>query len=193
RLQTPCMRRWCSDSRPMARRCRRRRAGISPPLWRMRRCRSGSRPRCTSNGKSRRARSAETAGSRDRKRVTYALRRRRHTWLRTGLKCSFTSELAMLARLFAAAALLGIVAPAVTHAASGSPGDTPPLTVEDLVRLKRLSDPQVSPDGRYVAFVLRETDIDANRGRTDIWLLDLRARDGQPRRLTQNPANDSSP
>ena len=68
-----------------------------------------------------------------------------------------------------------------------------PLTVEDLVRLKRLSDPQVSPDGHYVAYVLRETDMDANKGRTDLWLLDLRAKDVQPRRLTQNAANDSSP
>ena len=68
-----------------------------------------------------------------------------------------------------------------------------PLTVEDLVRLKRLSDPQVSPDGHYVAYVLRETDIEANKGRTDLWLLDLRPKDAQPRRLTQNSANDSSP
>ncbi len=68
-----------------------------------------------------------------------------------------------------------------------------PLKVEDLVRLKRVSDPQVSPDGNHVAFVLRETDIEANKGRTDIWLLDLRAKDAQPRRLTQSAANDSSP
>ena len=46
-------------------------------------------------------------------------------------------------------------------------GGSQPFTVEDLVSLKRLSDPQVSPDGRYVAYVLRETDMDANKGRTD--------------------------
>ena len=71
-------------------------------------------------------------------------------------------------------------------------GDAP-LAVEDLVRLKRLNDPQLSPDGRYVAYVLRETDMEANQGRTDIWLLDLHAKQTQPRRLTQNAANDSSP
>jgi dipeptidyl aminopeptidase/acylaminoacyl peptidase len=68
-----------------------------------------------------------------------------------------------------------------------------PLTVEDLVRLKRLSDPQISPDARYVAYVLRETDMEANRGRTDIWLLDLAQKSPQPQRLTTDPANDSSP
>src|SRR5258708_3676958 len=87
------------------------------------------------------------------------------------------------------AVLLGAVAaPAATlsPAAATAAGAQTPLTVEDLVRLKRISDPQVSPDGRYVAFVLRDTDIEADKGRTDLWLLDLRARNPQPRRLTQN-------
>src|SRR5262249_4871470 len=64
---------------------------------------------------------------------------------------------------------------------------------DDLVRLKRVTDPQVSPDGRYVAFVLRETDMEANRGRTDIWLLDLTEKGAAPRRLTQSEAEDNSP
>ncbi len=92
-------------------------------------------------------------------------------------------------RLFVAAALL---ASSIASAATGVSGSAP-FTVEDLVRLKRVSDPQVSPDGHYVAYVLRETDMDANKGRTDIWLLDLRAKQPEPRRLTQNAANDSSP
>jgi len=78
-------------------------------------------------------------------------------------------------------------------AVASSPVQTKPLTADDLVRVKRLSDPQVSPDGHYVAFVLRETDIEANRGRTDVWLLDLTQKDATPRRLTQNDADDSSP
>ena len=35
--------------------------------------------------------------------------------------------------------------------------------------------------------------MDANKGRTDIWLLDLAQKDPQPRRLTSDPANDMSP
>jgi dipeptidyl aminopeptidase/acylaminoacyl peptidase len=71
-----------------------------------------------------------------------------------------------------------------------------PFTPDDLVRLKRISEPQVSPDGRFVVFTLRETDMEANRGRTDLWLLDLRTPANRPllsRRLTQHSANDSSP
>ena len=69
-----------------------------------------------------------------------------------------------------------------------------PFTAQDLNTLARVSDPQVSPDGRYVVYTLRETDMEANRGRNDLWLLDLA--DGKsvpsPRRLTQHPASDSS-
>lgn len=68
-----------------------------------------------------------------------------------------------------------------------------PFTVEDLVILKRVSDPQVSPDGRRVAYVQRETDLEANKGRTSLWLLDLTRPDGAPLRLTDGKANDSSP
>jgi dipeptidyl aminopeptidase/acylaminoacyl peptidase len=67
------------------------------------------------------------------------------------------------------------------------------FTPEDLVRLKRVSDPQVSPDGHYVAYVVAETDLEADKRRSDLWLIDLTAKDSVPRRLTQNPANDSTP
>lgn len=68
-----------------------------------------------------------------------------------------------------------------------------PFTAADLVSLNRVSDPQVSPDGRYVAYVVRETDLSANRGRTDLWLLEPGAAGAPSRRLTRDPANDSSP
>jgi dipeptidyl aminopeptidase/acylaminoacyl peptidase len=68
-----------------------------------------------------------------------------------------------------------------------------PFTPDDLVRLKRVSDPQVSPDGRQVAFVLRETDMAQNRGRTHLWLLDLGTVAAAPRQLTRHDAGESSP
>jgi dipeptidyl aminopeptidase/acylaminoacyl peptidase len=67
------------------------------------------------------------------------------------------------------------------------------LTPADLNMMARVSDPQVSPNGRYVVYVQRETDLDANRGRNDLWLVDLDAATPRPRRLTQNPANDTHP
>jgi len=67
------------------------------------------------------------------------------------------------------------------------------FTPNDLNMLARVSDPQVSPDGRYVAYVQRETDLEGNRGRSDLWLLDLDAANAKPRRLTQHSANDIHP
>ena len=51
------------------------------------------------------------------------------------------------------------------------------FTPDDLVRLKRVSDPQVSPDGHYVAYVVAETDLGEDKRRSDLWLIDLTAKD----------------
>ncbi|HEX4387113.1 MAG TPA: S9 family peptidase [Steroidobacteraceae bacterium] len=88
--------------------------------------------------------------------------------------------------------LLGSLCLCLLAAAPARPAGTA-FTVEDLVRLKRVSDPQVSPDGRYVAFVERDTDMEANKGRTSLWLLDLKSAAATPRRLTGGAQNDISP
>jgi dipeptidyl aminopeptidase/acylaminoacyl peptidase len=67
------------------------------------------------------------------------------------------------------------------------------FTPTDLNTLARVSDPQVSPDGRHVVYALRETDLEANRGRNDLWLVDLTGASTKPRRLTQHSANDTHP
>jgi dipeptidyl aminopeptidase/acylaminoacyl peptidase len=77
----------------------------------------------------------------------------------------------------------------VAHGAEASRA----LTPTDLNQLARVSDPQVSPDGRYVVYAQRDADLEANRGRTDLWLLDLGESGAQPRRLTQHSANDTHP
>jgi dipeptidyl aminopeptidase/acylaminoacyl peptidase len=71
--------------------------------------------------------------------------------------------------------------------------DKRPFSVDDLVRLKRISEPALSPDGNTVAFTLRETDMAANRGRQDVWALDLATKGAQPRRLTSHAENDHAP
>src|SRR5690349_24925865 len=76
---------------------------------------------------------------------------------------------------------------------SGADAPSRALTPTDLNMLARVSDPQVSPDGRYVVYVQRETDLDANRGRSDRWLVDLEATPLKPRRLTQHASNDTHP
>ena len=65
------------------------------------------------------------------------------------------------------------------------------LGERDILRFRMISDPQLSPDGSQVAFVLTEQDQKANRQATSIWLV---AADGssEPRRLTLGP-RDSKP
>jgi dipeptidyl aminopeptidase/acylaminoacyl peptidase len=70
---------------------------------------------------------------------------------------------------------------------------THPFSVDDLVRLNRLSEPALSPDEKHIVFTMRETDMEADRGRTDLWLLDVTSTTpSQPKRLTTHPDNDSS-
>ncbi len=65
------------------------------------------------------------------------------------------------------------------------------FSVNDLLAMDRISDPQVSPDGKTVVFVVRKTDLEANRGRTDLWLV---GSDGRGLcQLTSHPENDSNP
>ena len=69
-----------------------------------------------------------------------------------------------------------------------APDKTHPLTVHDMLAMDRISDAKVSPDGKWVVYNVRETDLAANRGRTDLWLVGT---DGQGlRRLTNHPAAD---
>lgn len=54
------------------------------------------------------------------------------------------------------------------------------MTATDLATMKRVGGPVVSPDGRWLVYQLRETDLAGNRGRLDLWLLDLRRPGAQP-------------
>jgi len=66
-----------------------------------------------------------------------------------------------------------------------------PFSVHDLLAMERISDHQISPDGQQIAFVRRKTDLEANKGRTDLWLVSLTGE--SLRRLTSAPASDFSP
>ncbi|HET9189047.1 MAG TPA: S9 family peptidase [Rudaea sp.] len=77
--------------------------------------------------------------------------------------------------------------------ASGTLAATHPFDVHDLVMMNRAGDPQLSPDGKHVAFSMRETDYAANKGSNGIWMLDLSAKDAKPVRLTDKEISASSP
>jgi dipeptidyl aminopeptidase/acylaminoacyl peptidase len=68
-----------------------------------------------------------------------------------------------------------------------------PFDVDDLVRLDRISDPQLSADGTRLVYALRQTDWDANKGVQSLWQLALDEKNAQPRRLTATGSSAMHP
>ena len=64
-------------------------------------------------------------------------------------------------------------------------------TVDQILSLKRAGSPAISPDGRWVAYTVRETNWDDNAYETEIWLAD--AAGGGSRQLTNAKKSSQSP
>jgi dipeptidyl aminopeptidase/acylaminoacyl peptidase len=67
------------------------------------------------------------------------------------------------------------------------------FTVEDLVTMERVGAPVVSPDGAFAVYTVRATNMEKNRGQSDLWVVDLRADKAEPRRLTSGESSSSNP
>ncbi len=74
---------------------------------------------------------------------------------------------------------------------TGQAADQRPMELDDLFRAQRLSDPQMSPDGRWIAYVVTAVEKEENRSNSDIWLVPTEG--GPPRRLTNSPKHDRHP
>ncbi|KAK0331378.1 hypothetical protein LTR94_029176, partial [Friedmanniomyces endolithicus] len=90
--------------------------------------------------------------------------------------------LASLLALSAVAATTGIAAPAAAR----------PLTIADVTMLSRVGTPTLSKDGRWLVWAQRETDLAADRGRYDLWRLDLSVPGAPPVKLAADPALDEN-
>jgi dipeptidyl aminopeptidase/acylaminoacyl peptidase len=65
------------------------------------------------------------------------------------------------------------------------------VTGQDLTRLRGVSDPQISPDGGRVAFVVTTASEERDEYFSSVWVVDTAG--GEPRRFTGGPAHDSMP
>ena len=90
---------------------------------------------------------------------------------------------------FAALLLLSAAAPRSSGPVLAQSAPSP--TIDELVNLKRVASPVLSPDGKTVAFTVRETNWDENAFETEIWLAD--AASGEPRQLTQAAKSSLQP
>jgi dipeptidyl aminopeptidase/acylaminoacyl peptidase len=62
-----------------------------------------------------------------------------------------------------------------------------PMNETDLSTMKRLSAAAASPDGTMIAYQLRETDLEANKGKTDLYMLKLGTTNAAPVKFASKP------
>jgi len=66
-----------------------------------------------------------------------------------------------------------------------------PFDVNALLALKRIGDPQLSPDGKLVAFTVQSVDVAANKKPVQVWIVPLEG--GAPRQITQDGESNQRP
>ncbi|HEX8098378.1 MAG TPA: S9 family peptidase [Pyrinomonadaceae bacterium] len=66
-----------------------------------------------------------------------------------------------------------------------------PFTVDELLKVRRVGDPQVSPDGRWIAYSIAFVDKEANRLLTHIFVVPVEG--GSPKQLTTGDRSAASP
>src|SRR6267143_1010202 len=71
------------------------------------------------------------------------------------------------------AAFVLLLLTAATSAVAQAPPPQRPLTVDDLFALKQVGNPQVSPDGRWVAYVVRTLNLKSDRNEASLWMAPL--------------------
>jgi len=65
------------------------------------------------------------------------------------------------------------------------------VTLDDMAKIKTVGDPQRSPDGKWVAYVVGSIDVEKDKRDSDLWMVSW---DGaQTVRLTSGPENETSP
>jgi dipeptidyl aminopeptidase/acylaminoacyl peptidase len=88
---------------------------------------------------------------------------------------------------FAVTALLLLVAALV----SAQPQAAPRFTVEEMLKLKRVSDPNLSPDGRQVAYVVTDVSLEKSTRVNHIWLVPTAG--GEPVSIVRSDKADDTP
>lgn len=67
------------------------------------------------------------------------------------------------------------------------------FSFDDMMKIRRVTDPQVSPDGSRIAFVVGTVDMAANKVINQIYIADLEKPDRPIRQLTEGTTSSSSP
>ena len=94
----------------------------------------------------------------------------------------------MLRRRLSCISLLLILALANSLAAQTA---RRPMKLDDLTRFRNINDPQISPDGQWVAYVVGTTDAKEDKSNSHIWMVNI---DGSnDRQITFSNESENSP
>ncbi|HQR07373.1 MAG TPA: S9 family peptidase [Gemmatales bacterium] len=70
--------------------------------------------------------------------------------------------------------------------------DQRPMTIDDLFAFKRITDPQISPDGKHVVYVVTTVDLAGNKSSSNLWIFGF-DRKAPARQLTTTTKKDRHP
>ena len=93
-------------------------------------------------------------------------------------------------RLISRTCVVAVIAMATSFSLHAQTAAKHPITFADMMKLHRVSSPQISPDGKWVAYGVSTPDMEANRNAGNIWLVS--AAGGDAIQLTQS-GHDNSP
>ena len=65
------------------------------------------------------------------------------------------------------------------------------FSVREMLKIQRVADPQLSPDGRWVAYQVTVPDVPANRNRTQLFV--VAAAGGEPKQITSGASSSTAP
>ena len=83
-----------------------------------------------------------------------------------------------------------VVVALALSASLSAQGAKHPITFDDMMKLHRVSAPQVSADGKWAAFAVATPDMEANRNASNVWIVSTAG--GEAMQATQS-GHDSSP
>src|ERR671927_67286 len=95
----------------------------------------------------------------------------------------------LMKNLFTRACAAALALAAFAAAQAQSPAAR--FNVSEMLKIQRVADPQLSPDGRWVAYQVTVPDVSANRSRTQIYVVAVAG--GEPRQLTSGNSSATSP
>src|SRR5215472_8543912 len=70
---------------------------------------------------------------------------------------------------------------------ASAPPQKRPMTFQDLAAMRRLNDPQISPDGKWIVYDVGTPNLEANRVTHNIWLVP--AEGGEARQITRGDSD----